>query len=221
MSQQPIFNAAFGGTSYNDVLDQITCRFKKLSSKKGVRMVALIFGQRNSETVEKFILPRLNYWHYRSEDYIDFFCIGFYPGEFYPVGTDGFDARAFNYTVREFEEKSKWLYKGETSILLLNARFNPEKQKAELDFSTVIEFGLERAIEKKVFESIPLFFERVINYAKQYYDSDDPISDWSDSTGASLALCNLLLYVLSLFPGKMGEAIEKLFFVYTKDLSKQ
>jgi hypothetical protein len=170
------YHAAHIGTDYNDIIDRLS---KILSPGDPIRPVAIIFGRPHNKVINEDILPNLSEYHLRSGEFLEIFCVGFLEaeGEFIPI--DPFDARAFLRATDSFEDRTKWRYSGETDLLLMNAYWQPKKQKAVLDFTTVICFTLERALENKVIKSIPAFIQDLLTYAKLYKGNNLPF-DYSD-----------------------------------------
>ncbi len=215
MSQE--YFGVSGGADFNDVIRRLTKRLVDSYPERPLRLVALIFGRPSSSLVkEAFTRDELNYWNARSGNYVEFFCIGFYPGQYIPVGTDGFDADAFDSTVKEFQAETSWRYSGDTDVVFANAYFDPNTRIARLDFETIMILPLRKALDKKVFESVPVFLETVIRAAEEGY-SNNPTADLSDSLGRKLAFVSVTEILLGLLPTAIKESIEKLLVCYTRD----
>jgi hypothetical protein len=95
------------GADYNDIINSLT---KKLKDSNRILPVGLIFGRPYYKAIKDGIIERIDYYHYRSGDFIELFCIGFYKpmGDFLPIADEfldenGFDERSFVSTIEEFE----------------------------------------------------------------------------------------------------------------------
>lgn len=148
-------------------------------------LMAVVFAHPKLKFAENAILPLVPYWNYRSRDYITFFFPG-YQGDSHSRGDSHFapildpencfhDA-LFVDTVETFEGKSSWRYPGRSSILIsravLKQNVSTKEKWAFPDFSRVVEFDLEAAVEDEVISSVEKFFESLIRFAKSYPDGN-------------------------------------------------
>src|SRR5438477_3754873 len=124
---------------------------------KDVALTGVLLARPEDKLTKEAILPHLEFWHYRSDYYTDFFCAGYIPAEFVsdakPVGVQiggldwGFSLRAFVELVEDIEKQTGWRYNGDPCLLLANAYF--DGQKAHLDFKRSIRINFREAIEDK------------------------------------------------------------------------
>lgn len=76
-----------------------------------IRLVVLLLTRPGLPLFESEIRPNVNYWHSRSGDHLDIFCVGF-------AGTSReFSNRSFVQTLAGLEAMSKWRYGGESELL--------------------------------------------------------------------------------------------------------
>ena len=71
---------------------------------------AFAIGLESAEVIQKQIRPNLGYWHLRSGDHFDFFCIGF------PTASK-FNPHTFHSTVEYLERETDWSYSGGTDLI--------------------------------------------------------------------------------------------------------
>jgi len=217
---------ASGGGGYTDIMSRLEellrSRYirEKATSTTMCQIVALVFGRPYSDVVKDVLVPNIDYWHYRSGENIDLFCIGFFGGESVPEQQD-YSSEDFVRALTTFELNTQWKYSGETEIVLMNAIYAPGRHKSQqvrLDFSTVVSIVLERALEDKAIPSVPAFIEKLIYWAKDYQGAN-PTWDLSDSLGLRLAGDTLKTFALSLLPKRVGDNVTKAFHFYTRDLT--
>ena len=99
----------------------------------GVWLCALLFAPPGTQ-VGRSIMDRLDDWHHRSGENIDFFCVGYTERpdteDAKSIGalTDNGDRRSFYYSASAFHRirrhvsaQSIWKYSGEADLILVNA----------------------------------------------------------------------------------------------------
>lgn len=160
--------------SYDKLLEKIAEAFKYRTEKdKYVRAAGIIFAKDNNFTEEE-ILRGKDYFHYRSGDKIDFFCIGY-------ETEDGqkwkFKPEIFSEIVEEFESRSKWEYSGSVELLLLNTKIDPRNSDCELDFSDSIPLDLKNA-NHDIQMTVEVLFEKILRLA-QDIETDNPSKEIS------------------------------------------
>jgi len=95
---------------------------------KTVALTGILLARPEDKIAKEAILPNLEFWHYRSDFYTDFFCAGYIPTELAsdakPVGVQiqgldwGFSLRAFVEIVEDVEKQTGWRYNGDPCLLL-------------------------------------------------------------------------------------------------------
>lgn len=163
---------------------------------KDVALTGILLARPEDELVRKQILPHLEFWHYRSDYYTDFFCCGYIPVQFVndakPVGVTidglkwGFSLRAFVELADEIEKQTGWHYSGaDPCLILANAYF--DGHKAHLDFRRSIRINFREAIKDKAIATPTELADSVFEFAKHVNEnSTDPVWEFSDKTGVKL-----------------------------------
>ena len=189
--------------SLNQVLHEIAKAFRSRDQEEEgerVRMVGLLFAPPGTAISKAEILPRLNDFHHRSGNNIDFFCAGY--GAYWPESwapdaqpvattadprfgykTDWFySAKHFNDFRNEIKSKAKsWNYSGEVDLVLLNA--HPDTYElAKLNFTRAVVLRVDQLKKDKLIESAPVLFEKICSYADGQR-GDDPTWGFSDEMG--------------------------------------
>jgi hypothetical protein len=212
----------FGVLSYEGILDLQTSRFL-MSDEKGrkssVRMIGILFARPESNLGAKEVVPSLGYFHVRSGKHIDFFCAGY--GADDPrdpdkksqvnVGDVGwkFNPNRFDAIRQEVEARSNWRHSGGTDLILTNARFDQNTNRAFLDLrETMVKCYLDEMIRIKAIPSVEEFFERIFRYAESA-TGDDPTWGFSDAEGLHTGTQSLLNLLLSLLPKNLGEELRR------------
>lgn len=188
-----------------------------------VRMVGLLFAPPGSRIAQSEILPRINDFHHRSSNNIDFFCAGY--GAFWPEGwiedeevvvsiteppfghkTDWlYSAKLFNDFLNEVKEatRNKWNYSEEVDLILLNA-YHDTKEEARLDFSRGIVLNLQKMKDDKCITSTMDLFSLIFQYVEKQ-DGSDPTWGFSDLMGIKEGKSWFIDLILSLSPAKIGK----------------
>jgi len=193
--------------SYDAMIGFVTRCQEERSVHRSLTVVVLAHG--SAKIAKEQLLPFLDYWHFRSRDFVDFVFPGYSGdpsvGKFkkrIPENAPRFSPSDFTEVVERFEASSTWRYGGEPSVFLLSAiRGTQPEALVSFDWSEVIDFDLARAISEKVIESPQTLFETIIRAAKSH--SGD-ISQWSlsDMLGAGSLGSAILSALLENLPVK-------------------
>jgi hypothetical protein len=148
-------------------------------------LVAIIIAHEAHGITKHELLPYVEYWHYRSEEWIDLV----FPGYEEAMAQDGlfrthFLAGAFSEFVAELESRCTWKYTGQPSVLLLSVVSDPAGSIV-LDFNRVIDLDLVRALKGGTIESLQAFVETLIRVSKEHAGELSQNS-LSDTLGASI-----------------------------------
>jgi hypothetical protein len=211
-----------GVLSYEKILDDIQMSIALMPDEKGqkslVRMIGILFARPESNMGAKEVIPNLNYFNVRSGKHIDFFCAGYGaddptdPDRKNQVTVSGvgwkFSDNKFNAIREEVETRTNWRYSGGTDLILTNARFDRNTNRAFLDFETIVKCYLDEMIRIKAIPSVEEFFERIIRYA-QSATGDDPTWGFSDAEGLHTGKRSLINLLLSLLPKNLGEELRR------------
>jgi hypothetical protein len=173
------------------------------AGSQSVRPIALIFGSPDCKAMKEDVLPRLQYFNWRSGEALDMFCMGYRvpkSKDFSPKNPKNFDQKLFQLAVMEFEEKSRWHYSGQTDFLLLNAFMHEEagKKRVDLDFHTMFALTLEKAAQDRLIENARKFLEDVMQHARDESSKNLP-SEMSDKVFLKSSGELLMEWFLSLF----------------------
>jgi hypothetical protein len=162
---------------------------------KSAALTGILLARPEDRIAKDAILPNLEFWHYRSDYYTDFFCAGYVPTDLVsdarPVdvqidGLDwGFSLGAFIEIVEDIEKQTGWRYNGDPCLLLANAYF--DGTKACLDFDRSIRINFREALEDKAISTPTELADSVFEFAK-YVNEDvtDPVWELSDRFGRKL-----------------------------------
>lgn len=115
----------------------------------------------------KDILNSLEYFHFRTGEYVNFYLPGYgayWPKSDYPDGKvvtmiDGvnwsFSNQMFTKFISDIERYSKWQYSGESELLLV------EMKNGILSYENMMQFHLDNMFRDGVINSVHQFFEQV------------------------------------------------------------
>jgi len=179
--------------------DALTRSFIHRYRNKGVALTGILLARPEDSLTRDEILPHLNYWHHRSGDYVDFFCVGYLPRWYAdstaglpPVVTVGngewaFAQSAFVELLTVIEETAGIAYDGSPSLILLNSYFNGFRERAYLNYSRIVWINFREAIADQAVSTPTQLAEYIFQFAKQANErpqsSQDPVWEMSDSFG--------------------------------------
>ncbi len=84
-----------------------------------------------------------------------------------------FSDKLFNNFQNEICSRTRWKPSGESDLILANAKYDPDRQKAHIDFSSAIMCPLDRMKRDGAIVSVENFFEKIFLYAENA-SGDDP-----------------------------------------------
>lgn len=193
--------------SYEELCRTLSGRFQYLHQKgrtDSIRLVGVLFASPTSSVGKSDILPRLDDYHHRSGEHIDFFCAGY--GAYWPPGwiqdeevvartTDPvtglttkwlYSAKYSNDLRAEIQRLApSWQFRGEADLLLTNAVFDTKLQQAQLDFTTTIVLRLQQLKADDALTTVPELLERIFSYAEDQ-DPVNPAWHFSDKQALSI-----------------------------------
>ena len=175
-----------------DMEQQLASAFRDRYRRKDVALTGILLARPEDKLVKDGLLPNLEYWHYRSDNYTDFFCAGYVPVDFVstarPVGIEiaglkwGFDLLAFVEVVEDIESQTKWHYVGDPCLLLANAYY--DGTVAKFDYYRSVRINFRQALDDKAIATPTELAEAVFLFAKTVNDaSSDPLWVVSDKFG--------------------------------------
>ena len=217
--------------SYDFVCDELARRFKE-HGQSDVRMVGILFARPESQLAKSEIFPNIDHFHYRSRKHIDFFCAGFGAGE--GAGPDPieipkedttnwcanwvFSNKLFNDFQDEIRSRTRWKSSGGSDLILANARFDPKRQKAYIDFTSAIMCPLDHMKSDGAIINVETFFEKIFLYAENA-SGNDPTWGFSNKLGAEKAGSAFIRFILSLLPETLAEDIKRAAHFAVADIS--
>lgn len=159
---------------------------------KDVALTEILLARPEDKITQESILPHLEFWHYRSDYYTDFFSAGYVPIAFdvdaRPVGIEiqgldwGFSIRAFVELLTKIETETNWHSNGDPCLVLANAYF--DGQKAHLDFRRSIRINFREALNDNAIATPTELADSVFEFAKHVNEqTTDPVWELSDRLG--------------------------------------
>lgn len=193
------------------------------------RLIGILFCLPDSPLGKSEVVPHLNYFHQRSAEAVDFFCVGY--GAYWPPGTYPdqrivtriedtewlFSEKAFSSMTAEIEGETSWSETGESSLILLVAHRRPDGT-VYLDYKSAIVFNLEQMMADKTITSVRAFFNMIFAYAKGKGRSTLALSD---AEGMRLARGALKEAMLGLLPAVLSGKAAAATHYAVRDISRR
>jgi hypothetical protein len=215
---------------YQDIQEKLAASFEKRYLRKDVNITGILLARPELEATQKEILPHLDYWHYRSDFYTDFFCIGYTPEK--PkedpkakvVVTVGgkrwyFSPKAFSEVLDELESQTKWKYDSQCYLIITNSRYERKKKQAFLDFRGGMVVNIGQAVKDEAKESATQLADVLFLFAKNINEnSNDPVWEFSDKMGLRVVKRSLKDYLLELLPKQLSRSTKQAIHFVTWDL---
>lgn len=166
--------------SFEDMIQDL----KEKHGNHSTVTVGILIGNANCNFMKDNILSKINQYHHRSNDNIDFYFPGYgayWYGHCGPQETvcvvDGvswlYSDKLFCEFIDVLETKSKYQYSGETDLILINYI------NGKLDFSEVMVFWLDRMQKDGIIYSPANFFETIFRMFKNnmfVYEASDKLA---------------------------------------------
>jgi len=209
----------FHALTYQEMLKEI----KENSEKYGTTYdMAVILITRPDLAAGKDILNSLEYYHFRTSHFINFYLPGYgayWTKEEYPDGkvvTEiddvkwSFSNQRFAKFIEDIEEYSKWRYSGESDLILA------EVKDGILSFERVLEFHLDNMLRDKTIVSVYQFFEEIVHIGREERSMNQIGSKIRIDKGKQLVFGALL----EKMPMHMGEVIKQEKYFCVKNIQK-
>lgn len=220
---------AVGYMTTMDINTPTRYQTKIVHEERDSKLVGILLAHPRSILSKSEIIGHLSYFHYRSGEAIDFFCVGYganWPENHYPdqnstARIDGvdwfFSERAFSDVINELESKTKWQFSGETELILVPAKKDGNGQTV-MDYSFAIVCNLEAMQKDKAFTSVRSFFEGIFRFAKKNSCIN---KTWglSDQQGLRVGQSAIKEAVLSLLPRNLKVSYKKAEHYAVRDIS--
>ena len=202
----------------SDIERQLTMAFQQRYKRKDAALTGILLALPEDQTAKNLVLPNLEYWHYRSDHYTDFFCAGYIPVDFVstakPVDVTicglkwGFSLPAFIEIVEALEREAKFKYEGDAGLLLLSSYF--DGHQARLDFRRCLHLNFRRALDDTAIETPTQLADGIFEIAKQINEgTDDPVWELSDKLGRKVIKAGVKGALLSLLPDWLAPSTRK------------
>jgi hypothetical protein len=186
--------------------------FRNRYKRKDVNITGVLLARPGPEADET-VIPNLDHWHYRSDYYTEFFCIGYAPhraDETFgaePVTTVGghawyFSAKYFNELLEQIEAETGWRYLSGCYLIVANSRYS-EAAGARIDFGNAVLINLGRAVASGAVQSADELAERTFEFAKRINERDsksNPVWEFSDEVGTRILKRGLRESFLAFLP---------------------
>ncbi|EKE87643.1 hypothetical protein [Idiomarina xiamenensis] len=217
LKKEPILT--IGYMTFLDMNTPTRYQTVRVEESRNSKLVGILLAHPKSAISKSEIVSHLNYFHHRSGEAIDFFCVGYgsyWPENHYPdqdstARIDGvdwfFSEKAFADVIHEIESESKWQYSGEAELLIISAR-RQKDGNTSMDYSSAIVCNLEAMQKDQAFTSVRSFFEDIFRFAKKSSCSDEA---WglSDQQGLRVGQSAIKDAVLSLLPKNLRDSYKK------------
>jgi len=202
----------------SDIEICLTSAFKNRYKRKDAALTGILLARPEDKLAKELVLPNLEFWHYRSDYYTDFFCAGYVPTELVssakPVGVTidssewGFSLPAFVEIVGALECEAGWKYEGDPCLLLLSSYY--DGNVARLDFRRCLHLNLREALEDKAISTPTQIVEVIFQLAKEINEgTEDPVWELSDKLGHKVIKAGIKDVLLSLLPGCLASSTKK------------
>ena len=219
-------------SNYNSLVCQLGEAFRLRYSNNPTKFATgiLLFRPEAPFSINH-VLPNIEYLDRISEDYVDFFAVGYTAHPFsHPEPPDAICKNTdswWTFCHEDFitfqkalesdysADRIAWRYSGNCDLLMMNAIFDAETRAAELGFETVMTVDIETALEDGSFSSFP---NLIIEFTRflETQDEHDPVFALSDKIGAKLAKDSVWEMLLNMLPYKLGEPARKAAHFATK-----
>lgn len=141
-----------------DVLEHIKCVYQNDVTTTFV----LVWANRNDPQSATMLLRNMEYYHLRSDKYIDFFFPGYIEQNSYTINSFNweFNVSDFVESIKRIENISKWKYSGSTEFLFL------EYKNRKIDFKHTISINIDQFLNDNPRLSLSNLVEDIIRVAR-------------------------------------------------------
>ncbi len=158
-------------SSFDELKILIRRSFRKRETTSG--LIGIMFAPPTT-FIKSEISDSFEYFHYRSEEIIDFFWAGYETSdretskklwELNQVYWE-FNPRKFNEIREGFENETNWTFSGESDFILFRANMD-EFELIEFDFTDAIVINLEKAKTENAISSVRELFEIIFRISEK------------------------------------------------------
>lgn len=214
--------------SFTDVNNSLRHEMSPTERNRNIKLAGIVFCQPHSKFAKEEILPALRYFHGRSGPCVNFYFVGYYPGqEGHPndikvespiAGSEWiFSPEAFNEFRTELERSTSWQYSGGADFILVNAQFNSDPEGSCLDFGSAIAVNFDRLAQEVPSFNVGIFFENIFKSAESR-SQFDIVSRISNKEGNKLIHGAIKHIVLSVLPSSFQREARAAFNYVVTDL---
>lgn len=215
---------------YSDIQNTLREHFEHRYKRKDVNITGVLIARPETPATKDEIIPHLDYWHYRSDFFTEFFCVGYTPQkpndepDALPVARVGgkqwyFSQKAFVEVVEEIERQTKWRYDSKTYLLITNSRYDRNTKEARLDFSGAMVVEIADAVKQEAIVSASELADALFAFAKSINeDVSDPIWKFSDQQGLRVLRKSLKHYLLQFLPDYLKQPTKQAIHFVAHDL---
>lgn len=207
--------------NYGQILESLKDSFKtRYGENSSMKMTGLLFSPPYTRVAKEEIIDRLEYYHHRSANNIDFFCVGY--GAFLPLESDSkiepvktvksdlfgaltwqFDEKVFITLCEQLGLLTDWHYSGESDLILVGALYDSDVDEVNLDFSTAIVLDLELMLKEDSKLSVGRIYESIFRYVDTHSWENSTI-EFSDRSGLKALLSSLVDGIIESLPKAAG-----------------
>jgi hypothetical protein len=191
--------------TYKSMIHNIKSNLNDVHSRK---TIGILLGDPNCVFVRDNIINRINYFHHKSNEGIDFYFpgygaywYGYYGKQKTACTVDevewSFSEKMYCEFINELEIKSNWRYSGETELIII------DYAKEDLDFSNTMTFWLDKMVKDKIIYSPANFFTSIFNLFKE--------ENTTYTASDKLALKSMGNKIVDIIKNKMPSDIIKLY----------
>ena len=220
-------------SSYEELQEILADAFRQRYKRSDANLVGLLFARPEAPFARDNVVPHIDYWHWRSDNWTDFFCPGYSPNPprkgaraITTVNGHGwfFSNEHFVSFLKVLEQRTTWHYSGGSELLIVNARATSTQRKvrADLDFTSAIAVDLEAAQKQKAINDPSAICEDLFQFAKHLNEATaDPVWDFSDRQGKRVIRGSLKELLLAALPSTLRPEAKKAFHFVTVDISQR
>jgi hypothetical protein len=215
---------------YSEIQDTLREHFEERYKRQDVNITGVLVARPETSATRAEIIPHLNYWHYRSDYYTEFFCVGYIPlrpgddPEARPVARVGgrqwfFSPQAFSEVLDEIERQTKWRYDSKAYLIITNSRYDRATKEARLDFSGAMVIDIGDAVKNEAIASASELADALFEFAKGINeDTEDPVWEFSDKQGFRVLRRSLREYLIQRLPKYLRQPTRQAIHFVARDL---
>ncbi|OFX45272.1 MAG: hypothetical protein A2X10_01870 [Bacteroidetes bacterium GWA2_33_15] len=211
------------GASINQIKKTIRNSFDEQGIKSS--LIGVLFAPPTS-FIKSEIVDSFEYFHYRSERIINFFWVGYEQADendskkIFELNKEfwKFNPYEFNKLRNEFENETRWIFSGESDLLLFTAT-SDESELIAFDFADAIVINLEKAKEEKAISSVRGLFEIVFSISQKLKKENSSLK-LSGQLIIHAARTSAFSLLVSFLPNRFQKDINTVYAFCTENIKK-